>query len=223
MMFLIEFDGVLFDVQAAWFSLYRRLAAELGWWSLDAAAFWRQVRKAGREANVLPGAKPIKLKEYVRRFDEEAESDQSLSCYVPQPATAPGLPRLGRHGACVAVTLGRNTAARQAAVNRAGWSAMLAPIVALDADPRRRPGQLRVLAAGDPRAVVVAAGDALLRAAGQAELLAVGIASGACVAERLHAAGADVVYADLAGLVDSLDSGAADLIRSGLLPPSPGG
>ena len=72
----------------------------------------------------------------------------------------------------------------------------------------------------DPRAVVVASTDTLLRSADAADLLTVGIASGICFATRLHRAGAKVAYAELGELADSLRNGAKDLIQAGV-PPLP--
>ena len=92
----------------------------------------------------------------------------------------------------------------------------------IDSDPRRRPAELRVLSQGDPRTVVVASDDSIIRAAGTAELFAVGVAGGSCSVDRLHAAGADIVYRDVDGLIDSLRGGASDMIRAGLLPAARG-
>lgn len=88
------------------------------------------------------------------------------------------------------------------------------------ADPRRRPAELRVLAAGERRVVVAAASDALIRAAREAGFFALGISNGPCSTARLQQAGADVVYKSLEELADSIETGGADLIRAGLPPIS---
>jgi phosphoglycolate phosphatase-like HAD superfamily hydrolase len=90
----------------------------------------------------------------------------------------------------------------------------------LDPDPRRRPAELKILAKASPRTIVVSASDALVRSAGSAELITVGISSGNCTGPRLHQAGASVVYKELAELVESLQTGARDLVQAGLLPRS---
>ena len=65
---------------------------------------------------------------------------------------------------------------------------------------------------------MAAANDALIRAAGEADLFALGMTCGASGARRLFQAGAALVYRDLDQLVESLQTGAADMIEAGLLP-----
>ena len=86
----------------------------------------------------------------------------------------------------------------------------------LDADPRRRPVELRVLAGNDRKAAVIASSDTLIRSADAAELFTIGLSTGLCTPVRLHRAGARIVYKSLEELVDSLQSGAEDLIKLGL-------
>ena len=94
----------------------------------------------------------------------------------------------------------------------------MAEVQALDADPRRRPGALKVLAEGDRRAIVIASGEGVLRAAGGAELFAVGMDTGLVSKKRLFQAGAAVVYSGFGDLIDSLKVGCPDLVQAGLLP-----
>ena len=61
---ILEIDGPVLDVAPVWHRLHLEVVAAVGWSALDQATFWRLTRKHGREADLLRGAKPIKLKEY---------------------------------------------------------------------------------------------------------------------------------------------------------------
>lgn len=220
MRFIIEFDGVVFDVAEAWCAAHATATQAVGWSRLDQATFRRLIRTKGREADVLPGAKPVKLNEYWAKFDEQLETDDVLAKSVPQEGIGETLSTLARHGSLMLLTLGGNQAARRELLERNGLARFFPQFECLDADPRRRPAELRVLAAGDPRTMVVAASDALIRSAGSADLFSVGVSSGVCNATRLHQSGAGLVYKDLSELADSLASGGHDLVRAGLLPRS---
>ncbi len=218
MNFIIELDGVVFDVAGAHYEVHRRVAADVGWSNLDQPTFWRLTRTKGREAVLLPGARPVKIKDYWARFDELAESDQVVERFTPQPGIGDALAGLTRYGRCSAVTLGTNVDVRRRLLGRADLSSHFACVEGLNADPRLRPGELRSMGAGDDRTVVAASTDALLRAAGQADLTVVGVASGTCAVPRLTRAGTDIVYRSLGQLCDSIASGAHDLVRAGMLP-----
>ena len=216
--FIIEFDGVIFDLRAVYYEAHRTIAAEVGWSRLDEPTFWRLTRTKGRDADLLPGAAPVKLKQYFARFTEKLEDDDMIARYTPQPDVDGVLDDLAQRGTCCATTLGGNLAARHRALDQANLTRFFTAVEKLDPDPRRRPAELKVLAAGDPRTVVVASTDYLIRAAGQADLFTVGVSSGFCAARRLHQAGADIVYPNMDALAESLALGGQDLIRAGLLP-----
>jgi phosphoglycolate phosphatase-like HAD superfamily hydrolase len=219
MRFIIEFEGPIVDVADVYYRLHRDIATELGWSRLDQSTFWRITRREGRGANVLPGAKPAKVKKYHMRFAERLDSDAAVEGYQPQPAIDGALAALSRYGACTTVTIGANAGARQRVLDRANLSSHFLRAQSLAVDPRRRPGELRALAEGDERTVVAGASEAVIRAAAAADLFAVGITSGPCTATRLHRAGAAIVYNDLQELAASLSAGAEDMLRVGLLPP----
>ncbi len=218
MRFIIELDGPVFDIATAYYRAHCDVAAELGWSRLDRATFWRRVRKDGPQANLLPGARPVKLSAYQSRFQEHLESDDLVELYEPHADIDVTLPNLGRRGSFCLITLGTNLAARRSAIERAGLTSLFSQFEALDPDPRRRPGELRNLADGDGRTLVAATSETVIRAAGAADLVPVGLTCGACSSARLFQAGAGVVYRNLEDLESSLGSGAEDLIRAGLLP-----
>jgi len=220
MMILIEFDGVLVDVRAVYYAVHCRSARDSGWSCLDEPTFWRLIRTKGRHSGLLPGARAGLVESYHARFESEIEATENIAQFDSRPGCADVLRRLSRHGSCAGVTFGRNVDARRAVLESGKIGDVVDRLDGLHEDPRRRPGELTILATGQPRTMVVAAGDALIRAAGQAGLFCVGVSSGYCSARRLHQAGADVVYTKLEELVDSLERGAPDLVRAGLLPPS---
>ena len=219
MIFIIEFDGPIIDIRPVYYRLHRETAEEVGWSWLDERTFWRLTRAKGREANVLPDARPSKLKEYRARFGERLEGDLTVEQYSPHAGIDQALDGLTRRGSPCLITLGANLSARRRVLHHTGLTRYFTKLETLNSDPRRRPGELRVLAANERRTLVVASTDSVIRAASQAGLFTVGIASGSCADARLHQAGADVVYPDIHRLVTSLSSGGHEMIRAGLLPP----
>lgn len=220
MRIIIEFDGPVFDPSSVYYAAHKAAAAEVGWSHLDQATFRRLLRTKGRQADLLPGAKPVKIAEYEKRFDAHLESDALLASYQPQPDIRDTLAQLTRGASCCLITLGSNVAGRRTVLEKHGLAGLFARFDRLEADPRRRPAQLRQLCEADPRSLLVAASDALIRSAGESGTLSVGIASGPCSIARLHQAGASVVYKALQELSASIRDGAADLVRAGLLPRS---
>jgi beta-phosphoglucomutase-like phosphatase (HAD superfamily) len=222
MKFLLEVDGPVLDFEPAHYRAYREAAAAVGWSAVDAATWRRLVRTKGRDSAMLPGATPLKLKDFYARFEVRAEADDIVDLAVAQPWAAEVLAALRKLGVVSFLTPGRNSIRRRAKL----IAGMLIPaaenVVSVEADPRQRAGQLRELSGGVRRCLVVAATDALIRAAREAELFSVGTACGTCATPRLQAAGADTVYRNPTELVQSLQSGAADLIRAGLPPASLG-
>lgn len=222
MKFLLEVDGPILDFEPAHFRAYRDAAAAVGWSTVDAATYRRLVRTKGRDAPILPGASPLKLKDFHARFEVLAEADDVVDLAAARPWAAAVLAALRKLGAVSFLTPGTNAAKRRAKLIADKLIFPAENIVSIETDPRKRAGQLRELCGGVRRCLVVAATDALIRAAREAELFCVGTACGTCAVPRLQAAGADTVYRDPTELVQSLQSGAADLIRAGLSPASLG-
>ena len=217
---ILEFDGVLADQQEAWYAAHVATTHAIGWSKLDSATFWRLIRTKGRQADLLPAARPGKVAEYWTKFDEVVESDEWIAKLSIEDDAATTLAALLRHGEMRLVTLGTNLAARQKLLAQDNLVRFCKQFEKLDADPRRRPAELKVLAKASPRTILVAATDALARSAGAAEVVCIGISSGSCTGPRLHQSGANVVYKELSELTASLDAGARDLIQAGLLPRS---
>lgn len=222
MRFIVEFEGAVVDVRSVHYGLYRDVAAEIGWSRVDEATYWRLVRTKGSEADVLPGARPAKRAAYGTRFAERVEEAKAIAQCRAHDRIDRVIADLARHGSFDMVTLGANLSARRDWIAGTAWASLVGRMEKLSDDPRRRGAELSALSEGDPRTLVIAADESIIRAAGSAELFSVGVASGSCTPARLHQAGADIVLTGLAELADSLASGAQDLIRAGLLPLSLG-
>jgi|CXWL01.1.fsa_nt_gi phosphoglycolate phosphatase-like HAD superfamily hydrolase len=217
---ILEFDGVIADQQESWYAAHTAATQDVGWSRLDSATFWRLMRTRGRQADLLPAAKPIKLTEYWTKFDQLVESDEWVGKLTIDDDCNATIMALSRHGDLRLVTLGANLEARQKLLVKRGLARFFKQFEKLDLDPRRRPAELKLLSKTDPRTIVASASDALVRSSGSAELVTVGISTGSCTGPRLHQAGASVVYKELAELAQSLQTGARDLIQAGLLPRS---
>lgn len=217
---ILEFDGVIADLQEAWYAAHLAATQAVGWSRLDSGTFWRLLRTKGRQADLLPAATPNKLAEYWAKFDQLVESDEFIEKLSFDEKMSANVMALAGHGDLRLVTLGANLARRQQWLVKHKLVRFFKQFEKLDPDPRRRPAELKLLAKPDLRSIVVCAGDALIRSAGAAELVTVGISTGPCTGTRLHQAGASVVYKDLSELAESLRSGARDLIQAGLLPRS---
>ena len=222
MFIIVEIDGLVFDVAAAWHRAHREAAASVGWSAMDRPAFWGLTRKNGREAKVLRGVKPLKLKKYYEIFAAGLETDEVIGEFEPREDIDRILGSLAAKATLSLVTLGSNVQARKAAIEHVGLARFVSRIEGLSNDPRKRPGELRFLSGADERTIVAAAGDTLVRSAGEAGIVTVAIPRGACTADRLHRAGAGVVYDDMECFRSAVVEGSEELTRAGLLPPGLG-
>jgi len=216
--FLIEFDGPLVDVEPVYSAAYRGAIEQAGWSRIDHDTFWRLFRAKGRQADLLPGAKPAKVEAFWADFEARLDSHAYLSAMTPFDTTRGAVQKLAKDKKIIVVFLGGNGAARRAVLEKHGLLEWVNRVEAVPSDPRLRPAALRNLAAGDKRTIAVTTSDTLIRAANEAELVSVGLTCGPCAAPRLHRAGVGVVYASLIELVDSLRNGGAELAIAGLLP-----
>ncbi len=218
MRFILEFDGVLADVMPGYFTAHRAAAQVVGWSRLDEPTFRRLTRTKGVEADILPGAKAAKLTAYHAEFERLVEADDAVAGLEPQADTADFLRQLGRFGSLLLVTVRSNIDARQRWLAHRDWSGAPPRFEKLDDNPRRRPVELKVLAEKDDRTVVVASSDILVRSADAADLFVIGVSCGECSIKRLTQAGARMVYKTPDQLTTSLQTGAADLVRAGMMP-----
>lgn len=219
MKLIIEADGPVLDVQPAYWRAYGAALGELGLPKTDPGVYWRLVRSGAAPGQFMAGAKPRHLPEYARRFGELIESDEVVAECRSREDVGEALRRLSAHAECTLITVGRNRTARQEALTRFDLAIHFMRMQGLYSEPSRRPEQMRELAGGDERVVVVAATADVVRAALGAQLVTVGMALGAFSATRLTQAGATATFRDLAGLANELDHGAPSLQRCGLLPP----
>lgn len=215
MQWIIEFDGIVADVVPVHYQAHRQSTEAVGWSWLDHDTFRRLTRTKGEEAILLPGAKPIKIKTYHEQFTRTVEADDLVAKYKCHDGIENLLSTLVRYGACTSVTLGSNVAGRSNLLESQPYHQHITRTQPLSDDPRRRPAELKVLG-GSEKAAVIASSDTLIRSADAAELFAIGVSTGLCTPARLHRAGASVVYKSLDEFLESLQSGAEDLIQAGL-------
>lgn len=216
MKFILECDGVVLDVQPAYWAAYTAVCAELGAPRIDPAAFWRAIRKGAADGDLVRGVKPTRLRDFRRRFDERLEADEGIAAIEPHSDVGRALATLRQAGECVLVSTGPNRTARQKLLDAANLSVHFSRMKALSEDRGYRIDQLRVLSDGDPQTVVAAASETLILSAEDSELFAAGVASGTCTRPRLTRAGARVVFADLADLAECVAAGADELVSAGL-------
>ena len=218
MRFVIEWDGVVFDLVAGWHRAHELAAESVGWSKLDRATFWRLMRTKGFQADFLPGARPQKFKDYTAVFERLRESDEIVSLFGIQSNVSPAFQTLKREGPCIGVTSGSNSDARRRLIEREKWTPLFSEFQSLNRDPRIRPVELKALANRDPRTVAVGASDAFIRSADAAELFAVGVSLGPVTPSRLQQAGARLVFPTLIELAEAASKGASRLVEAGLAP-----
>jgi phosphoglycolate phosphatase-like HAD superfamily hydrolase len=117
---ILDFDGVIAVQQEAWYAAHVEAAQAVGWSRLDSATFWRLTRTKGRQADLLPAARPAKLTEYWTKFDQLVESDEWIGKLTIDEDCGTTLAALTRHGELRLVTLGSNIEARQKLLNKHG-------------------------------------------------------------------------------------------------------
>ena len=215
MRFIIEYDGCIVDVAPALYAAYCRAAGNVGWSRLQEAEFRRLIRSRGPAANLLPGAKPAKTKQFQARFEEYLEDDEIIERHKAHERVMDTMEEVTREGDCGLVTLGSNAEARRRVLRRSGVDRFISSFETLSSDPRRRPAELLALAAGERRTVVAACSDVIIRSAREASIFVAGISSGMCGIARLQQAGADIIYKRLDELAQSSTAGARDMIRAG--------
>lgn len=218
MRFIIELDGPIFDIAGAYYAAFSLAVADVGWSKMDQVTYWRLTRTKGREADLLPAARELKVKQFYERFAVHVESDEIVNQFALQENVSSVLRSLAAHGPIIGVTLATNLTCRQLLLEQSKVAGLFRDVVPINADPRRRGAELTALADGDKRSLVAASSDELVRAADSAELFCVGLTCGACSKPRLNRAGPALVYRALGEIAASLGSGAVDLVEAGLLP-----
>ncbi len=214
--FIIEFEGLIAEVADAYYHAYTLASRDVGWSKLERGEYWRRLRKQGRLANLLTGAKPVKIEEFWKRFDERLESDETVNAMTPVESLAEVVRRLQKAGECMLVTMGANVDARCAILTQWTSDAFYTCFERLSNDARQRPAELLALSGNVAQTVVVASSDTLIRAAGVAELFSVAIAMGAVSKARLLQASPSIEFANASELAEEIAAGGGRLVEAGL-------
>lgn len=215
---ILELDGLVFDIGDALHKAHATAVAELGWSKLDPATFRRLLRTKGPAADFLRGAPHKKAEAYAERFSELARSAEILGTAPLRDGLGDALRRLRREGAVIGVTAGEALGSWRPALEGARWGGDFSELLPLSTDPRRRPVELKALAAGDRRTLVVAATEVLCRSSDAAGCVCAGIPVADATGPRLQRAGADLIVGGLEELAEMVGRGASELVRAGLPP-----
>lgn len=219
---ILELDGLVFEIGEPLYRAHAAAAGELGWSKLDPGTFRRLLRTKGAAADFLRGAPHKKAEAYAERFAELARSGEILGSAPVREGISHALRRFRREGAVIGVTAGAALESWRASLETARLGAGFSELLPLAADPRRRSVELKALAGGDRRTLVVAATEVLCRSADAAGCVCVGIPLADATGPRLQRAGADLVVGGLDELAEMAGRGAPELVRAGL-PPVAGG
>ncbi len=198
---LIELEGVLADLQPAYWWAYGQAVAEIQTARTDPATFWRVLRTAAPLSQLVRHANPRQLQTFERRLPELLEADEAIECYRAHADVREQVITLGRAPDRVLVTLGSNRGARQRWLDRCGLTDCFAEMHAIAQQPSNRAAQLLKLTAGAP-STVLCGSEGLTRAADAVGLTVIGVAGGVCTPRRLTQAGAGRVCLDLAEFTD---------------------
>lgn len=217
MQVLVELDGVIFDVHAAYWDAYSRAVAAIGMARTDEATLWRLVRTGADDAKLVSGARPQKLEAFRAAFNEALESDEVLAKWVPHDDVRETIRVLRDLGMCVAVTTGSNLLARHRLVRENGLSDAYPRIEQVPSATMAATSKLQALRGEERLGVVFASSTELCKSADEAGLVPIGITSGPCIAKRLASAGARATYRDLTEFAEAHKKGDESLRRAGLI------
>ncbi|MHC5109765.1 MAG: hypothetical protein ACYTHJ_07805 [Planctomycetota bacterium] len=218
MKFLIEFEGVLSDVGRMTYTAHSLAAESVGWSRLDQASFWRMLRTKGLDAPFLPGAKPMKLKNYQEAYIEALKSPKALSKISLVNDLGESIRKMERVGACSVVSLASEVETGNRLLGACQLPGVEFDVTPLDAEILARTEQLNSMVGSERRGVLVASTDTLLRTASGTDLFAVGVSFGTCSVKRLQQAGAALTFRHLDEFADCVASGGKELLEAGMLP-----
>jgi phosphoglycolate phosphatase-like HAD superfamily hydrolase len=204
MRFLIDMDGPLVDIRPRLYALHKELIGETGLAPRPPEEFWQMIRRGEPLDRHLGQARPAHRDAYGRSFVERCEREDLLALDTMQPEVAQNLRVLKDMGVCHLITLRLNRQGAQQALDRCDICHFFDQLRVLSQVRSARIEQLKELAGGDPKTMVVTSSDSILIAARECSLFTVGIGNGPATPQRLRQAGADFVAKDLSELVDHL-------------------
>lgn len=223
MKIIIETDGVLCDIRPAWWQAYSDAVRSIGLARCDEETFWRLVRSGADDGQLVRGARPRQLESFRTALNESLEAEATLALIRPHEEAARIVAGLSATFEVVPFTFGANVAGRRGLLGRLGFSNGV-ELVGLPVGPApARSAAMSALATVDAPGrppVVLGSSEAAMRAADDAGLTPLGIASGAAIGRRLEAAGARVVYPELALFDEARRSGDGQLVRLGVVVQS---
>ncbi len=218
MKLIVELDGIILNIKPPYWRAYRDAVADVGLAPTDEATFWRLLRVGADFGQMIRGAKPRQVEAFQIVFEGHKEKDANVALATAHELARDVLAQLSALGEISAATLGTNILARRELLS--SFSALLNPsIEQLNQLTDVGAEQLRALARGHDKCVVILSSERFARAADKAELPSVGIAGGAFLARRLSTCGVRVVFPDLNAFACSFKSQDAKLVEMGLVLP----
>lgn len=217
MRFIIECDGPVLDVQPAHWAAFSAACQELGLARTDASDFWRAVRRGDNDGQLIRGAKPLKIREFRRLYDQHLQSDEIIAAMQPHDDSTAALRSLANLAQCILIGPATNREARQRLLDGHDLSIHFTRMKSLSPDRGYRIDQLRTLAEGDRQTLCAVSSQSMILACEAADLFAVGIANGPCSHERLTRTGARCIFPTLADLAADLSARCPELTSAGFV------
>lgn len=217
MWLIIEVDGVVMDVQPAYWAAYRAGVAAVGLAPADARTFWRLIRTGAADEQLLERARPHQVKQMRSEFDQRLASEDALTAIKLHDGVTPVLEHLARRFDLHAISTHTNTSAVLNALRNTPAGRFFQSIDRIEPDPAMASRTAQRLMDAHRPAAVLGASELIVRAASGVEAINIGIASGTCIGKRLAKWGTAAVYPDLSTFADAVDSSDAELVRAGLL------
>ncbi len=213
---IVELEGILFNVQAAYWEAYSRAVGDIGWARTDEMTFWRLIRTGAEDGEFVRGARPHQVAAFRKAFDAHLESDACVARFRPHDDIRERLRVLRDLGRRHAVSAGTNATAREELLTQHQFKEAIPDLTLATSPAAVGAGVLLKLAGGEVLTVVLASTEALAKTADAAGLVTIGITSGPCIAKRLSAAGAVATYKNLTDFAAALRIGDEALRRAGL-------
>ncbi|MFQ5490089.1 MAG: HAD family hydrolase [Phycisphaerae bacterium] len=217
MRFIIECDGPVLDVQPAHWAAYSTVCRELGLARIEPVDFWRAVRRGDPDGQLVRGAKPLKIREFRRRYDQCLETDEVIAHMQPHDGSGDALRKLAALAQCNLISPAANRQARQQRLDQHDLSIHFTRMKSLSTDRGYRIDQLRTLSEGDHQSLCVVSSASMILACEEADLFTVGVTTGPCSPARLTRTGARCTFASLADLADDLRARSPALSAAGFV------
>lgn len=213
MQIIVETDGVLINLRAAYWEAYQTAIHEIGYACTDEGTFWRVIRRGDPLSLVVQGGKPRHVELFEAKFKEALATPEVGDKLELHEDAQVYVERLRKLGTCHLVTLSAQATAH-ARLLRGVFSSDAPTVHTLE--HRRAKNQLPSIVGSNRPVVVLSAHERLIRTAEELGFVSVGIASGSCIGKRMPGFGAVANYRNVSAFCDARAEGDAPLVRAGI-------